>query len=430
VPSVSVLWGMARLILGVLPQVVLNPAVGFLYWLVAALVYWQAARAARLERALYGQTLNPPLLRAATAAAFGVLAGVAGSLVIGLVGVPLGEADIISVWPLALLLLLVNPRLLCFAYAGGVLALANLAFGWPPIHVAGLLGLVAVLHLVEGVLVALDHEKVVTPLYVRHRPGQVVGGFLVQRFWPVPLVIVLFLPTVPALTLGHSIPTPAWWPLILTPGVLGGSAAAAADYFLLPVAAVLGYADIALTRPAGQKSARTAALLLIYAVVLLGLAVAGSHYHPLLWLAAIFAPAAHEALARHGGSSEVRGQAVFVPAEDGVRILDVVPGSPAAQLGLASGDVVRSVNGSAVRRRGELWQALDAAGLFLDLEVDGPRGRREIETSRHRGGSVGFGLLTVPEPGDEPHADLTRRRPWLAVVEWLRRVSERLRGSR
>lgn len=408
-----------HLVLQLLPRLVFDPRVGLLFWLVVGFVYLQAARAGAMERALYGRALNPPLRRTLTAAAYGVVAGLAGSLALTLLGIPLGPTDIGYVWPLALALLLISPRLLCFAYAGGVLAFARLALGWPPIHVAGLLGLVAVLHLVEGVLVALDGEKIVTPLYVRQRPGDVVGGFFVQRFWPVPLVVVLFLPG--AVAGPGGIAMPDWWPLVFPdPGV---RPPAEATFLLLPVAAALGYTDIALTRPAKSKSLQTAGLLLVYAGVLLGLAVLGSRQPAWLWAAAAFAPGAHEWLARHGGAVERRGAAVFVPHPEGVRVLDVLPGSPAEKLGIQSGNVIRSVNGRPVRTRADLASALDEAGLFVALDVEGPHGTREVEWTGLRGGWAGFGLVAVPDPGDAPHADLTRRRPWLGWLGRLRRGS-------
>jgi membrane-associated protease RseP (regulator of RpoE activity) len=406
--------------LGQLPQL-LNPLVGYFFWLVVLFVYWQARRAARLEEAIYGRPINPPLRRTVSAMGYGLVAGIAGTLLITLLGIPLGATDIAYVWPLALLLLLVDPRLLCFAYAGSALILANLIFGWPPVHAAGLLGLVAVLHLVEGVLVALDPEKIVTPLYVRTRDHGTVGGFFVQRFWPVPLVIVLFLPGVQAAPVAGNIPTPAWWPLI---SPVAGALASSSLFVLLPIAAGLGYADIALTRPAVRKSAATALLLLLYAAVLLLLAVLGGHARAWLWLGALFAAGAHEWLARHGGGSEVRGVPYLSKPERGVRILDVLPDSPAERLGLRSGQVIEAVNGTPVSDRAALADAVAAASFFLAMDVDG----REVEWNRHRGGLGDLGVIPVPEPTDPAHADLTRRRPALAIVGWLQRL--RLRRMR
>jgi hypothetical protein len=403
-----------------LPQL-LNPLVGYFYWLVVLFVYWQARRAAGLEQAIYGRPLNPPLRRTLTAVGYGAVAGIAGTLLITVLGIPLGVTDIAYVWPLALLLLLIDPRLLCFAYAGSALILAKLIFGWPPVHAAGLLGLVAVLHLVEGVLVALDPEKIITPLYVRTKDHGTVGGFFVQRFWPVPLVIVLFLPAAQGAAVTGNIATPGWWPLV--PPVLG-TLASSALFVLLPIAAGLGYADIALTRPATSKSAVTAGLLCLYSGVLLLLAVLGSHNPAWLWAGAIFAAGAHEWLARHGGGAELRGEPYFRKAEHGVRILDVLPDSPAEQLGLRSGQVIQAVNGTSVDDRAALAEAVGSASFFLALDVDG----REIEWNRHRGGLGDLGVIPVPEPTDPAHADLTRPRRGLAVLGWLERL--RLRRMR
>jgi S1-C subfamily serine protease len=104
--------------------------------------------------------------------------------------------------------------------------------------------------------------------------------------------------------------------------------------------------------------------------------------------------------------------------------LDVLPDSPAERLGLRSGQVIEAVNGTPVSDRAALADAVAAASFFLAMDVDG----REVEWNRHRGGLGDLGVIPVPEPTDPAHADLTRRRPALAIVGWLQRL--RLRRMR
>ena len=99
---------------------------------------------------------------------------------------PLSEAGLWYVWPLALLLMLMHPRYLCFSYAGGIMALSSLLFGWPELNVPAVISLVAVLHMVEAVLIRWHGHLNPSPVYLRTGEGEVVGGLNLQKFWPCP----------------------------------------------------------------------------------------------------------------------------------------------------------------------------------------------------------------------------------------------------
>jgi len=49
----------------------------------------------------------------------------AGAIML-LLGLSLSQIGLLYIWPVALLLLLLHPRFLCFSYAGGIVALAVL----------------------------------------------------------------------------------------------------------------------------------------------------------------------------------------------------------------------------------------------------------------------------------------------------------------
>src|SRR5690606_41661119 len=85
----------------------------------------------------------------------------------------------------AIALMMVHPRFICSAYAGGILSVTHLLFGWPGLSVPAIMALVAVLHLVESLLILLHGPTGATPVYVRRPDGRVVGGFTMQKFWPI-----------------------------------------------------------------------------------------------------------------------------------------------------------------------------------------------------------------------------------------------------
>ncbi|HLS89365.1 MAG TPA: PDZ domain-containing protein [Sphingobacteriaceae bacterium] len=406
---------LTRSILAVIPQILFQPGYALFFWLLMLLLAMQYRRVHQLEVRLYGRAREPIWRGLLTALGYGLLGGVAGSYLLVLTGVTVGRNDIAYLWPLALLLMLVHPRFVCFSYAGGLVSLSYLIFGWPQVNVAGLVGLVAILHIVEGVLVYFSGEYQATPVYVRHGTGQVVGGFSLQRFWPVPIVILLMMSVPPGLQ-GEAIEMPAWWPLI---------APATDDPSLVPVMwpvmAALGYGDLALTRSPGEKRRRTALHLVLYSLTLLVLAVAASRWTPLLWVAALASPGLHELMIQVGLQGEMQGRPLYRHPARGVMLLDVWPGGYGAAMGLAQGDIILSVNGQPVNSRHEFEQALLASSWYLELtgERDGELFR--VDTNRFRYGPGAMGVVLVPGPGDPPHVEI-QRAGFLARVlgRWLR----------
>ena len=182
---------------------------------VLLMVYTQYQRTAVLERRLFGFVKNRPGEQMARSLADGAIGGLIATTVFVVIGISLNEVGIWYLWGLALFLIFFHPRFMCFSYGGGLLALAYLLFGVPVVDVPALMALVAVLHLVEAVLDLSLGGSRSTPVYVRSGQGTVVGGFTLQKFWPLPF-IALVGAVVPAEILqgSHGVSMPEWWPII------------------------------------------------------------------------------------------------------------------------------------------------------------------------------------------------------------------------
>ncbi|MDD3315845.1 MAG: PDZ domain-containing protein, partial [Syntrophaceticus sp.] len=169
-------------------QLLMSP----LFWLVVVLVWLQYRRMLKTKESLY--ELKDSSFRASfIALVYGVIGGFLGSFLMILFGVTINGVGVAWLWIIALVLMLFSPRFLCFSYAGGVLALISIIFGYPQVHIPGLMGLVAVLHLVESILILLSGHQDPLPVYVRNPDGRVVGAFNLQKFWPIPLAAMMIL---------------------------------------------------------------------------------------------------------------------------------------------------------------------------------------------------------------------------------------------
>ncbi len=367
-----------------------------MFWLVVLLVGMQYRRMNAMREHFYGVLLKPNWNEVATATLFGLAGGLLGSLVMVLIGVTLTGSGLIYIWPLALLLMLINARFICFAYAGGILALSRILFGFPQVNVSQVLALVAVLHMVESVLILFSGHLGAVPSFFRDRSGRVVGGFALQKFWPIPIAALAFV-------VGVDIPPgavdmPGWWPLI-RPGVEDADNIV---YTLIPVVAALGYGDMAIAREPRQKSRLSAAYLAIYSLVLLLLAVLSDRSTLLGVLAALFSPLGHELVINIGRQLEMMDPPVYVPSPRGLMVLDVLPDSPAWKAGMRSGDIIVAVNGVPVRRRDDLSAVMYA--VYPPLQVDFISGREKRyrrEIVPRAGQEEYLGIVTVPEGGED-----------------------------
>lgn len=332
-----------------------------LFWIVCILVFVQYSRISRVEKKLFGRPFNNVWLQVAISLALGAGGGLLASVLLVVLGLSLNSIGIMFLWLVAILLLLIHPRFLCFAYAGGIVAVAvlftrGLAFFIPwigevflfselvDIHLPGLLVLIAVLHLTESLLIFIGGHWGSSPVYLKKEGGEVIGGFTLQKFWPVPLVgMIAFLQSEAPSFVTEGVSMPDWWP-ILKPA-LDSAVSGEIFYLLLPVVAGLGYADLALSSTPRKKSYMSARYLFYYSVVLLVLALASEFYPLFIIPGVLFAPLGHELVVSLGSRVELNGRPFYRhPSGPGVMVLSVFPGSTAQKAGLREGDIIRKVN--------------------------------------------------------------------------------------
>ncbi len=429
-----------------------------IFWIVVYLVFIQYRRIAGMEQRLFGRIINKVWTQMFTSLGLGVLGGFLASLILLLLGLSLEQIGLYFIWPVALILLLIHPRFLCFAYAGGIVGLAVLlaravATVYPElasysisgallkIHLPALLVLIGLLHLIEALLIYLGGHRGVTPLYYKHPGGEVVGGFSLQRFWPMPLVALMVTVVLQSEIAGVSMPE--WWPLLkstIQPGI-GESL----QYLAVPVAAGLGYADLALSSTPREKSLFSSRYLAVYSLALLTIAL-GAEFYPLLVIpGVILAPLGHELLIVYGNNREMGRKPLYQADSRGVQVMMILPGSAAEQAGLKQGDMIQKVSGFPVHGFLELMSRVEESYFLVLLEGkrrDGtfsvvlkkkiPALPPSIESSQentavtppdyaplHR--SAALGLIMVPPQQSRIYVE-NRRTPPLG---WLRRLLRR-----
>ncbi|HHY75426.1 MAG TPA: PDZ domain-containing protein [Firmicutes bacterium] len=404
------------------PGIFLNPVVDVLYLVVLGLVAAQYARVQSIEERFYGRAKNKAFTQTLWGIGLGLLGGLIASVLLVMVGVTVSDAGVSYLLPISLFLFLFSPRFLCFSYSGALVSLSYLLFGWPKVNVQAIMALVACLHAGESFLIRLSGSGCATPIYMPGKNGRTVGGFLLQRFWPVPL-IVLFMVRVPDISqLTGLIHLPDWWPLIKAPLTPGPGTPV---FQMMPIVAALGYGDMATSVTPRQKAVETSRNLFLFSVILLGFSVAASRWTPFVWVAALFAPIGHEVVIRMGNRQESERDPRFV-SDGEIVVLDVFEGTPAHAAGIRSDSRIIAVGGEEVRSREDLEAALAVPGDLV-FTVIGPGEDRPREILVRRKDTEPVGILPAPGIGDSPLAVPNNSGP---LLMFLSRLAKRLTGGR
>jgi hypothetical protein len=379
------------------------------FWIIIFILIVLYKRSSGVEERMLGASY--PLFSKVSGSVFaGFAGGLLGSALVILVGISIEDYTkagggsltdgLTYIWIVAILLSLINPRYLCFSYAGGIIALMNLFFGFPSVNVPGLLALIGVLHLVESFLIWLDGFTYSAPLFLQRKDGETVGGYVMNRIWPVPLVVfaVMYGGEGSGVSLAGMLDMPAWWPFIKH-SAAGGMHNLVYVPLVAPV--ILGYGDMAVTKMPDKKCRSSAVRLAVYSLILITLSVIASKFGIFAFIAAVFAPLAHEMLILYGAREEEEGKPYFADNEAGLKVLFVQKDSPASSMKLKPGDSIIGINGMSLSGENQLTDFLSSYPTFIWLDIKKPRGEViTAEYSDYREGIGSLGVLIVPRNSD------------------------------
>jgi hypothetical protein len=385
----------AGLILSEISGVIVNQ----IFWILIFVVFLLYKKSSNIEQTMLGSRL--PLKDKMSSSLFnGFIGGLFGSFLVVLLGITIETytpnsqgvfaSGITYIWIIAILLAMVNVRYLCFSYAGGLVALISLVFGFPNVNVPGLMALVGILHLIESLLIWMDGHSYSVPIFVKKSSGKIVGGYIMNRMWPIPLVL-----TALAFPLGLGISNisgeimPGWWPLL--------TQQQAFSYVMFFVPVVLGYGDIALTQAPEQRCRKSAYKLAAYSLILIILSILAARLQIFAFIAALFAPIAHEALIIWGKREEEEGKPLFDGSGDGICVLYVRENSIGKEMHIEAGDRILGINNNAIHSEGQLAEFLATYPTYIWLEVRKPNGSiKTLEWQNYRVGIKNLGILIVP----------------------------------
>ncbi|NLZ48684.1 MAG: PDZ domain-containing protein [Clostridiales bacterium] len=349
------------------------------------ILYFKNRRTAAMQKAIVGERINSPLELTLSQIVLGILGGVVASLLLTYTGVMFDEnSGIELIFLTSIILSLVKPRFICFSYSGAILGAVSLILndiavfvtgepllnGYFNVDITSLMTMVGILHIVEGLLVAVDGSRGAIPIF-SNSEGKIVGGFALKRYWPIPVVIMLLvLPETSAGVAGGAvqISIPDWWPLIKSS--YSAELLEKAILSIFSIYAMLGYNSITFTKSKKEKAVSSGVSIFVYGVVLTAVAqLASLNIIILKVLVVVFAPIAHEFMLNIQRNKELKLKPKFVSSDRGIMVLEVAPNSPAAHMGIRSGDRLLEINSHEIKNEKDVVDSIKQAFSKIVIKI-------------------------------------------------------------
>jgi hypothetical protein len=335
---------------------------------------------------------------------WGWISGLVASLLMAFIGASIQMGSLYMLWAVSLILMIFRVRYLNIAYSAGILGLLHsivvlfpklleqTSFHWfleplQQLDVPSLLVVVAILHFIESVLIRMQGTRMASPTLLEGKRGKTVGGYQLQSFWPIPLFLLM--PVT-----GGSLELP-WTPLFAS-GMDAVSTGSGWGFFALPV--VLGFTEFTQTRLPADKIRRSSSLLMFYACIILVSAVLSFFVSEFIGFASLLTILLLEALVKWSDWEEASKSALFVHNEKGLKILAVLPGSAASELGLMAGEIIHKVNLIPVFTKQGLHQAMQVNSAFCRMEIINLEGYSKfVSKAIYAGDHHQLGIILAPD---------------------------------
>lgn len=379
----------------------------FMLITLGVVLYLRNRNTVAMQRMVIGECINSAFELTISQIVMGILAGALGSLMLSYLGVFFDNQITISLlFMLSIILMLFRSRFICFSYSAGILSMISVAFqlfqkgnntnlsqySFLKVDVVMVMSLVAVMHIIEGILVFIDGNKGAIPVF-SNKNNKIIGGFALKRYWAIPIA-VMFLINNPVSMDGVNIVTPSFWPIIKSSGfkIIATTAMA-----LLPFYGMIGYSAITFTKTKREKAINSGICIGSYGILLLIVAQLARINLFSQLMVAIFAPIAHEVMLKLQMYYELKGTPKYVSTDDGLMVLEVAPSSPAFEMGIKSGDLLMEVNDKKILNEQDIIEALNQVSSFILLRIRTVKGKLLQVDYNKMNRTKRLGIVFVPK---------------------------------
>lgn len=388
-------------------EAIITPPYVFMLIMLAVLFFIKNRKTVLMQKMIVGEETNSAFELTISQMVLGIFAGTAASLMLSYLGVMFSDDTVLLLlFMISIILMSFGVRFICFSYSAGILSLISVGLQFAEtylnvkvpqlsflkVDVGMLISLVAVLHIVEGILVMADGGKGSIPVFT-NRDNKIIGGFAFKRYWPVPIALLFIIHT-GNISGTTQVATPNWWPLISSSsyGLLKDAVIGLSAFY-----GVLGYSSVTFTKTKKQKVLSSGIGITSYGTVLLLIAQLARINLITQLLVGILAPVLHEAMLKVQLYFELKSKPKYISSEEGLVVLEVAPYSPAYEMGIKTGDILVSVNDKKIINEQDIIDALGEVSNFIWLKIKNVKGKlKEIDYNKMNR-SKRLGIVFVPK---------------------------------
>lgn len=304
----------------------------------------------------YNRLNKSPMNSTIASIILGTFGGIIATVSFIYLEVVINPKDFIYIYIIAVLLSFIDLRFVCISYGGSIITLSSLLFGYPAIEGNGIMVVIGVLHIIESILILLNGSNQ-KEAAIFQQNGELVGGFNMNRFWPIPFVVFI-----------------------------GGEL-----IYPISLIAILVYGDYSITTYPRKKAIETSILLFLYSSILLFFTKNLTNQI----IAPLFALLGHELIIFTNKYMEEKGKGIFNNPLKGVRVLDVKTNGIAYKLGIRTGDIILSINQLDINGEIDIMDILSLESKSIDIKFFSLR--KGIISKSYRGKNKTLGLVIVPK---------------------------------
>lgn len=393
---------LSRYILKSIAAAVTEPGSVIMLVVLSIILYAKNKKISLMQKIIMGEYIHSPLELTLSQMVLGIVFGSIGSSILAYLGVAFdGNSGIWILFIISIILMLYNPRFFCFSYSASILGFVSViikifykdTMSEMPIsiNIVSLMTFVGIMHVLEGFLVMFDGAKGAMPVFTS-KDGNVAGGFALKRYWPLPVALIIIMSGNADFSVKLT-SWPGWWPLIQH-GIMYTVLTTAAIQ-MMTLYGVIGYSSYTFKMNRKQKTRFSGICILIYGLVLTGVAQF-SEINIISQIAVIiFAPAAHEFMLYIQRAIEAKKDYIYV-SDEGICILDVMRDSPAEKIGIKSGDKILEINGEIVDNEKSLFATLRKGYIKMEFLIRSVNGEIKTISCDNLNGRR-FGIVIVPK---------------------------------
>jgi membrane-associated protease RseP (regulator of RpoE activity) len=191
----------------------------------------------------------------------------------------------------------------------------------------------------------------------------------------------------------QNIMTPAWTNLIrgdIALKIMKNSVIATIALY-----GVIAYSSVTFTKSVKKKTLVSGILIISYGVLLTAVSQLAV-FEPLKFFILIFAAVMHEAMLRLEKYMELNFKPKFISGEDGVMVLEVVPRSPAFNMGIQSGDLIVELNDKKIETDEEIFNIIRGNYNSVSFKIKKAAGGLKDVSYTSINGKTRLGIVVVP----------------------------------